>query len=99
LGQLVQVVLLEQSVVVLIGLAAGSALGIGMSYLFLPFLQVSYAEKLPPPPLLVQIAWQDMWRVYALIGAALVVAIMGLIGSLLRLKVFEAIKMGEAQSL
>jgi hypothetical protein len=60
---------------------------------------VSYAEKLPPPPLLVQIAWQDLWKVYVLVGVALVVAIVSLIGSLLRLKMFEAIKMGEAQSL
>ncbi len=98
-NQLVSLVVLEQLAIVLLGIISGAGFGIWMSYLFLPFLQVSYAELLPVPPLLVQIAWDGVWRVYSIVGIALLLVIIGMIGPLRRIRMFEAIKMGEAESL
>jgi len=45
------------------------------------------------------IRWEDVLRVYALVGAALAVVAVGMIRPLRRIRMFEAIKLGEAQSL
>ncbi|MHB9034208.1 MAG: ABC transporter permease [Anaerolineae bacterium] len=97
--QLVSLVILEQLVVVLAGMIVGAAFGIWMSYLFLPFLQVSYAATLPLPPIIVQVAWEGIYRVYGMVGAALLIVVLGMIRPLSRIRMFEAIKLGEAQSL
>lgn len=97
--QLVSLVILEQLVVVLAGMIVGAGFGIWMSYLFLPFLQVSYATTLPLPPIIVLVAWEGIWRVYSIVGAALLIVVFGMIRPLSRIKMFEAIKLGEAQSL
>jgi len=97
--QLWLLVILEQTIIVSLGLLAGAAVGIWMSYLFLPFLQVSYAETLPLPPLIVQIAWEGVWRVWGIVGTALGIVILGMVRPLRSIKMFEAIKLGEAQSL
>jgi len=97
--QLWLLVILEQTIIVALGLLAGAAVGIWMSNLFLPFLQVSYAETLPLPPLIVQIAWEGVWRVWGIVGTALGIVILGMVRPLQSIKMFEAIKLGEAQSL
>ncbi|MCE5258424.1 MAG: FtsX-like permease family protein [Chloroflexi bacterium] len=97
--QLVSLVITEQLVVVLTGMVVGAAFGIWMSYLFLPYLQVSYAATLPLPPIVVQVAWEGIYRVYGIIGAALLIVVVGMIRPLSRIRMFEAIKLGEAQSL
>jgi len=97
--QLWLLVILEQTIIVALGLLAGAAVGIWMSHLFLPFLQVSYAETLPLPPLIVQIAWEGVWRVWGIVGVALAIVILGMVRPLQSIKMFEAIKLGEAQSL
>ncbi|MHB1357547.1 MAG: ABC transporter permease [Anaerolineae bacterium] len=97
--QLVSLVILEQMVVVLAGMIVGAGFGIWMSYLFLPFLQVSYASTLPLPPIVVLVAWEGIWRVYSIVGAALIIVVFAMIRPLSRIKMFEAIKLGEAQSL
>ena len=97
--QLWLLVILEQTIIVALGLLAGAAVGIWMSNLFLPFLQVSYAETLPLPPLIVQIAWEGVWRVWGIVGVALGIVILGMVRPLQSIKMFEAIKLGEAQSL
>jgi putative ABC transport system permease protein len=97
--QLVSLVILEQMVVVIAGMIVGAGFGIWMSYLFLPFLQVSYATTLPLPPIIVLVAWEGIWRVYGIVGAALIMVVVGMIRPLSRIRMFEAIKLGEAQSL
>lgn len=97
--QLVSLVILEQLVVVVAGMIVGAGFGIWMSYLFLPFLQVSYATTLPLPPIIVLVAWEGIWRVYSIVGVALLIVVIGMIRPLSRIKMFEAIKLGEAQSL
>jgi putative ABC transport system permease protein len=47
------------------------------------------------PPFVVQIAWNELWTIYAVFGAMFVVAVGVLIVLLMRMKVFEAVKLGE----
>jgi putative ABC transport system permease protein len=44
---------------------------------------------------MVQIAWEELWIIYAIFGAMFVVAVLVLIVLLARMKVFEAVKLGE----
>jgi putative ABC transport system permease protein len=47
------------------------------------------------PPYVVIIAWPEILRIYALFGGLFVVALGGLALLLVRIKIFEAIKLGE----
>jgi putative ABC transport system permease protein len=85
----------EQAVLILVGGGLGTALGIWASSLFIPFLQVGADKTAQIPPFVVQIAWQELWTIYAVFGAMFVIAVTVLIGLLVRMKVFEAVKMGE----
>jgi putative ABC transport system permease protein len=85
----------EQAVLILVGGGLGTALGIWASTLFIPFLQVGADKTSQIPPFVVQIAWQELWTIYAVFGAMFVIAVTVLIGLLVRMKVFEAVKMGE----
>jgi len=44
----------------------------------------------------VQVAWDDMLTVYAIFGGMLLVAIVGLGWLLMRMRIAEAVKLGEA---
>jgi putative ABC transport system permease protein len=85
----------EQAVLILTGGGLGTALGIWASSLFIPYLQVGADKTARVPPFVVQIAWQELWTIYAVFGAMLVVAVLVLIALLVRMKVFEAVKLGE----
>jgi putative ABC transport system permease protein len=85
----------EQAVLILTGGGLGTALGIWASTLFIPFLQVGAGKAARVPPFVVQIAWQELWTIYAVFGAMLILAVLVLIGLLVRMKVFEAVKLGE----
>jgi hypothetical protein len=43
----------------------------------------------------IQIAWGDIWRVYAIFGAIVLAGVGISLASLASMKVFQAIKMGE----
>ncbi len=86
----------EQALLILIGGALGTALGLWASSLFIPYQQLGLDKTAQVPPFVVQIAWGDLWTIYALFGAMLVLAVLVLIVLLLRMRIFEAVKMGEA---
>ena len=62
---------LEQVILIVSGVAAGTIFGVLSSYLFIPFLQVRGGAHAQIPPYVVQIAWDDMLQVYAIFGAML----------------------------
>lgn len=74
-----------------VGIGIGTVLGTFMSNVFIPYLQVG--PKIPPFD--VDIAWQAISRVYTLFGLLFVVALAALVVSLLRMRIFQAIKLGE----
>ena len=85
----------ELACLILVGLVAGTGLGAWVSELFIPYLQVGSGPSAQIPPFVVQIAWSAIFRIYALFGALFVVALGGLAALLLRMKIFQAVKLGE----
>lgn len=91
-GQLATFLALEQAAVVFGGGAVGTAVGLAASRLFIPFLQVGPQT----PPFVVRIAWSELGAIYAVFGAMFAVAVVALGALLGRMRIFEAIKLGEA---
>ncbi len=85
----------ELAALILTGLVLGTGLGIWVSQLFIPYLQLGATPEALRPPFLVEIAWPAIFRIYALFGVLFIAALMVLTGLLLRMKIFEAVKLGE----
>jgi len=94
-GQMTSFLAWELVFLILTGLAAGTGLGAWISHLFIPYLQVGTEVGARVPPFLVEIAWPAIFRIYALFGLLFVVALVVLAILLLRMKIFQAIKLGE----
>jgi putative ABC transport system permease protein len=95
-GQMISFLGLEQLLLIGAGISAGTALGIWVSDLYIPFMQVGTAKNVNIPPFVVLIAWEDIFKIYFVFAAMLVLAVVGMIWSLIRLRIFEAVKLGEA---
>lgn len=94
-GQMTAFLAWELAFLILLGSAAGTGLGAWMSELFIPYLQVGTGPSARIPPFLVEIAWPAIFRIYALFALLFVVALVVLVMLLLRMKIFQAIKLGE----
>jgi putative ABC transport system permease protein len=77
------------------GAAAGTGLGVLVSNLFIPFFQVQGGKHPFTPPFVVQIAWSEIVYIYAIFGAMFVAGVIVLLFSLTRMRIFEAVKLGE----
>ena len=66
-----------------------------VSHLFIPYLQSSTGVEAQFPPFVVAIDWIAIFRIYALFGALFVAALAGLAALLMRIKIFQAVKLGE----
>lgn len=93
-GQMALYVIFLQTFVMLIGAAIGGALGLLVSRLFVPFLQIGGTLIKSVPPFVVRVAWQDTALFYAALAIALAVVLTGSLIFLRRLKVFEVVKLG-----
>ncbi len=78
-----------------VGIGVGTLLGTNMSMAFIPYLQVGAAPEDITPPYIVAIHWDAISRVYMLFGLLFVTALIALVISLLRMRIFQAIKLGE----
>ncbi|HHY57640.1 MAG TPA: FtsX-like permease family protein [Chloroflexi bacterium] len=85
----------ELAFLIVLGLGAGTGIGALISELFIPYFQVGSGPTANIPPFTVEIAWFAVTRLYVLFGALFFVAFLVLIVLLLRMKVFQAIKLGE----
>lgn len=90
-AQLVAAVGLEQVLVGLAGVACGTGLGLAAARLFVPFLQ--QGEQTPPFQV-VHLA-SDRARLYLVLAFMLLLAVLGLMRALGRLRIHEAVKLGE----
>jgi putative ABC transport system permease protein len=88
-------VICELGFLLLIGGAAGTGLGVLASHVYIPTLQIGAEATARVPPFVVEIAWPAMLRVYALFGGLYLVALALLVRSLLKMRLFDAIKLGE----
>jgi len=85
----------ELAVLLLVGVIAGTLLGAIASELFIPFLQVGAGPAARVPPFVVIIAWPTILRIYGLMGLLFVITLFLLAVLLLRMRIFQAVKMGE----
>lgn len=95
-GQMTAFLAAELAFLILMGGLIGTVLGIWISNMFIPYLQVGASPQSQIPPYVVYVAWPAIMRVYALFGALFVVALTTLVVLLRRMKIFQAIKMGES---
>lgn len=85
----------ELAFLILMGGGLGTGLGAWVSAFFIPFLQIGADEAARIPPYNVDIAWSAIFQIYTLFGALFVVALIALVVMLRRMKIFQAIKLGE----
>jgi putative ABC transport system permease protein len=94
-GQMAAFLVGEQLALIISGAIAGTALGVWASQVFVPFLQVRSGPHPQTPPFVVQIAWGDIFQIYAVFGGMLLVNVLVTLVLLARMRVFEAVKLGE----
>lgn len=93
--QLIGYVVSEQFLLMGLAIFSGAVVGLLASYLYLPFLQVSDTPGAVVPPFIVQIGWTEALGLSLVFTAILLATIAGTILYLVRLKVFQAVKLGE----
>jgi len=94
-GQMTSFLAWELVFLIGIGGLAGTLLGAFVSNLFIPYLQIGTDAASRIPPYLVEIAWPAVFQIYALFGILFLVTLIILVILLRRMRIFEAIKLGE----
>ena len=94
---LVGVVLLEQLVVIVVGLALGSWLGIQLTSILMPFLGINESGSQVLPPFAVRIDWTAVLVTYGIMAVVFLVATVSLIGFFSRMAIQQALRFGEGQ--
>jgi putative ABC transport system permease protein len=74
------------------GITVGTGLGIN---LFIPYLQVGEGMMAQYPPFIVEISWEPIIPIYILYAFLFLVALGVLVFLLMRMRIFEAVKLGE----
>jgi len=95
MGQMAAYLAGEQALLILTGAGLGTVLGVAAGRLFIPYLQVGADKTAQVPPFAVQVAWQELGLIYAIFGVMFVAAVGVLLVLLARMRIFEAVKLGE----
>ena len=85
----------ELAVLIVTGVALGAGLGIWASRLFIPYFQMGADKTALVPPFIVQVAWGQLGIILVVFGAMFLLAMAVLAVLLTRMRVFEAVKLGE----
>ena len=93
--QMTSLLAAELAFLVLLGIGVGTALGVFASRLFVPFLQIGASAQSQYPPFQIEIAWLSIAQIYVLFALLFVAALAVLSSLLVRMKIFQAIKLGE----
>ena len=93
--QMTSLLAAELALLVLLGIGVGTLLGVFASRLFVPFLQIGASTQSQYPPFRIQIAWGSIAEIYVLFALLFVAALSVLSALLVRMKIFQAIKLGE----
>jgi putative ABC transport system permease protein len=95
-AQVVSYLVLERLFLMGIAIAGGTGIGFILCVLFIPLLQINTAGASPVPPFEVLIGWtESIWLIVAF-GVVLLIAVIGTIGYLVQIKIFQAVKLGES---
>ncbi len=87
---------LEQLLLIAVGLLGGTGIAVLTARLFIPHLPIALGSHPGFPPAVVEIAWGELVRVYLTFGLMVVIGVGATIGSLVRMKIFQAVKLGGA---
>ncbi len=93
--QMTSLLAAELAFLILLGIGVGTTLGVFASRLFVPFLQIGASTQSQYPPFQIEIAWLSIGEIYVLFIVLFVVALSALSALLVRMKIFQAIKLGE----
>lgn len=93
--QMTSLLAAELAFLVLLGIGVGTALGVFASRLFVPFLQIGASTQSQYPPFQIEIAWLSIVEIYVLFALLFLAALSVLSGLLVRMRIFQAIKLGE----
>jgi putative ABC transport system permease protein len=93
--QMTSLLAAELAFLVLLGISVGTALGVFASQLFVPFLQIGASTQSQYPPFQIEIAWLSISQIYVLFALLFIIALAVLSSLLVRMKIFQAIKLGE----
>ena len=86
---------IEQVLSVGVAVAIGTFLGGWASRLFLPFTKVSADLTGSVPEFMIVISGSDLAKIYLTLGGMLVVGLAGLVIVLSRMRLHQAVKLGE----
>lgn len=93
--QMTSLLAAELAFLVLLGIGVGTLLGVFASRLFVPFLQIGASTQSQYPPFQIEIAWLSIAEIYVLFALLFFAALSALSALLVRMKIFQAIKLGE----
>ena len=94
-AQMIAQIGLEQLLLMGFALLGGTGVGLLTSYLFIPFLQVGFQGGNVVPPFQILVGWWQTIQISIGFGLVLIVALAATVWYLIRLKMFEAIKLGD----
>jgi putative ABC transport system permease protein len=94
---LIALLTFEQLFLIVVGVAGGTVLGRWVGSLFIPFLHIDVDAHANMPPFEVHTPWDQIFKLYLVLGIMLALAMPTLITSLLRMRIHEATKLGEEQ--
>jgi putative ABC transport system permease protein len=94
-GQMVTYLAFELVFLLLFGGAVGTGLGALISTHFIPYLQIGNEVTARIPPFKVIFAWPAIYQIYGLFGFLFIITLIVLVVMLQRMKIFQAIKLGE----
>ncbi len=87
----------ELAILLGVGALAGTGLGVWSSRLYIPLMQVSDSIRSAALPLVTTIAWPEIFVIYGIFAILFVLALAALLILLRRLRMFEAVKLGETE--
>jgi putative ABC transport system permease protein len=94
--QVVVELTIEQTLLVIAGIGAGTGIGLLAAKLVVPLLQVGAGPHPGTPAFPPQIAWDQVLIIYAVFAIALFITLFALSFTLGRMKLFQAVKLGDA---
>lgn len=85
----------ELGLLIFIGLIVGLGIGLAVSVLYIPYMQFVSNISGITPPYLVMIAWTEIAQIIGLFVLTFAVIMLILLVTLNRMRIFEAVKLGE----
>ncbi len=95
-AQVAAELVIEQVLLVLAGVGAGSGIGLLAAQLVVPLLQVGAGPHPGTPAYPPQLAWDQVAIIYLVFGAALLLTLLALAWIMGRMRLFQAVKLGDA---